>query len=42
MTLLSRPYFYAVIPAHAGTYLLMHPEMGPRVRGDDSVFAGPR
>ena len=26
-----------VIPAHAGTHLQIHEEMGPRVRGDDTV-----
>ena len=28
-----------VIPAHAETHLQMHPEMGPRVRGDDTGTA---
>ena len=30
----------AVIPAKAGTHLLMPQEMGPRFRGDDKVIAG--
>ena len=34
-----RPLF-TVFPANAETHLLVHPEMGPRVRGDDSLRHG--